>query len=118
MLGFLAVSLIFLDPLSFVVSASPGVDTGYAIYVGNHSHPNTIAFLGIPYAEPPVGEGRFRGPIPLNTSKLQQNKAMFDASNYPEFCIQGTTGNGDAGMSVPLKEHYNIHHSDYRWRWF
>ncbi|KAF8532038.1 alpha/beta-hydrolase, partial [Gautieria morchelliformis] len=83
-----------------LVSASasaPIVDTGYAIYVVNHSLPNMAAFLGIPYAEPPVGEQRFRAPIPLNTARLQRNKTVFDASSYPEFCIQGTTGNGDAG---------------------
>lgn len=78
----------------------PRVDTGYAVYLGNHSLPNTAAFLGIPYAEPPVGERRFRAPLPLDTSRLRSQKGTVDATKYPDFCIQGTTGGGDAGMTL------------------
>ncbi|KAF8576476.1 alpha/beta-hydrolase [Ramaria rubella] len=98
MFTLLAAALLSLVLSHFVASALvPTVDTGYAIYIGNHSRSNTAAFLGIPYAEPPTGEGRFRAPVPLDTAKLQQNKTIFDASEYPEFCVQGTTGSGDAG---------------------
>ncbi|KAF8525551.1 alpha/beta-hydrolase [Hysterangium stoloniferum] len=75
----------------------PTVDTGYAVYIGHNSLPNTAAFLGIPYAEPPVGERRWRAPTPLDTRKLEENKAVVDAATYPDFCVQGTTGGGDAG---------------------
>lgn len=88
------------------LGGAPRVDTGYAIYVGNHSRPNTAAFLGLPYAEPPVGEGRFRAPIPLDTEKLRSQKAVVDASQYPEFCVQGTTGNGDAGTFFFSRERF------------
>ncbi|TFK33466.1 Alpha/Beta hydrolase protein [Crucibulum laeve] len=74
------------------------VDTGYAKYLGNRSFPNTVAYLGIPYAEPPVGDRRFRAPLPLNTTRISQTiKGVVDATNNPEFCIQGTIGAGDAG---------------------
>ncbi|KAL0946091.1 hypothetical protein HGRIS_012357 [Hohenbuehelia grisea] len=75
------------------------IDLGYARYSGNRSFPNTIAFLGIPYAEPPVGDLRFRSPRPLNTSRISEQFRghNIDASEYPDFCVQGTTGGGDAG---------------------
>lgn len=70
------------------------VDTGYARYLGNHSYPNTVAYLGIPYAEPPVGDRRFRAPLPLNTDRMtaETKGAVIDATEYPDFCVQGTTG--------------------------
>ncbi|KAF7350824.1 Aldolase-II domain-containing protein [Mycena sanguinolenta] len=83
------------------VFSSPGnvVDTGYAQYRGNQSFPNTVAYLGIPYAEPPLGELRFRAPLPLNTSRVaaEAGGKVIDATTYPNFCIQGSTGAGDAG---------------------
>ncbi|KAF9550176.1 alpha/beta-hydrolase [Agrocybe pediades] len=88
---------------SVVSAASPStiVDAGYAKYQGNHSlaFPNTVSYLGIPYAEPPLGERRFRAPLPLNTARvaLETKGKVVDARSYPDFCIQGTTGGGDAG---------------------
>lgn len=75
------------------------VDTGYAKYQGNRTYQNTLAYLGIPYAEPPLGDLRFRAPLRLNTSRVRSESAgnVLDAKQYPEFCIQGTTGGGDAG---------------------
>ncbi|KAF8871765.1 Alpha/Beta hydrolase protein [Infundibulicybe gibba] len=75
------------------------VDAGYAKYLGNRTFPTTVAYLGIPYAEPPLGERRFRAALPLNTSRItaSANGKVIDATKYPDFCIQGTTGGGDAG---------------------
>jgi len=69
------------------------VDTGYAQYRGDHSYPNAVAYLGIPYAEPPVGDRRFRAPLPLNVTRvlLEANGVVVDATEYPDFCIQGIT---------------------------
>lgn len=88
--------------LAFVIPSGSQVgvvNTGYARYQGNRTLPNTVAYLGIPYAEPPVGNLRFRAPLPLNTTRLVLESAgkTIDATQYPEFCIQGTTGGGDAG---------------------
>ncbi len=68
------------------------VDTGYAKYLGNHTLPNTVAYLGIPYAEPPLAERRFRAPLPLNTTRVtvESGNQPIDARSYPDFCIQGT----------------------------
>ncbi|THU82033.1 alpha/beta-hydrolase [Dendrothele bispora CBS 962.96] len=75
------------------------VDTGYARYLGNRSFPNTVAYLGLPYAEPPLGERRFRAPIALNTTRVQSeaNGEVVDATRYPDFCVQGPIGGTDMG---------------------
>lgn len=73
------------------------VDTGYAKFRGNFTEPFSLAFLGVPYAEPPVGDLRFRTPVPLDTDKLRENDAIIDATSYPNFCVQGSIGEGDAG---------------------
>ncbi|KAG6894639.1 hypothetical protein C0992_005284 [Termitomyces sp. T32_za158] len=77
----------------------PIVDTGYAKYLGNRTFPNTVAYLGIPYAEPPLGERRFRAPLPLDITRVSReaNGSVINATTYPAFCIQGSTGLGDAG---------------------
>lgn len=70
------------------------VDTGYARYLGNRSFPNTVAYLGVPYAEPPLGDRRFRAPLPLDKARVAREAkgAVVDATKNPAFCIQGTTG--------------------------
>ncbi|CAL1709691.1 unnamed protein product [Somion occarium] len=75
------------------------VDLGYAKYAGNFTSPHSVAYLGLPYAEPPIGDRRFRAPLPLNTTRLrlQTGGRIVDATSYPDFCVQGTTGGGDAG---------------------
>lgn len=83
----------FLSPL---VHSTPVnvVDLGYASYKGNLSYPDVVAYLGLPYAEPPLDERRFRASLPLNISRIseQTHGGVVDATEYPEFCVQGSTG--------------------------
>lgn len=83
----------FLSLLCFA-TANNIVDLGFAKYRGNISNPNTVAYLGIPYAEPPTGDLRWRAPVPLNTARITRKArgAVLDAMSYPEFCVQGSTG--------------------------
>lgn len=93
--AFVVITSLFYQGYTFKLN-SPGdvIDTGYAKYHGNRTFPNTVAYLGIPYAEPPLGERRFRAPLPLNTTRISQSAkgTVIDATSYPNFCIQGTTG--------------------------
>ena len=79
---------------SRLVTANNVVDLGYAKYRGNLTFPDTVAYLGLPYAEPPTGERRWRAPLPLNTARVarQANGKVVDATSYPDFCVQGSTG--------------------------
>ena len=82
----------------FVVSSPQGdiVNTGYAKYLGNRSYTDTVAYLGIPYAEPPIGDLRFRAPLSLNkirvTLESESGGNVADSTQYPNFCIQGSLG--------------------------
>jgi carboxylesterase type B len=50
-------------------ASAPTVQVKNGTYVGVHSPEyNQDFFLGMPYAQPPVGNLRFRNPVPLNTS--------------------------------------------------
>lgn len=48
---------------------------------------NIEAFLGIPYAEPPVGPLRFSKPVP---KALWED--IYDASEFPPSCVQAIQG--------------------------
>ncbi len=77
------------------------VDLGYARYRGKLTFPNTVAHLGLPYAEPPLGDLRFRSPIALNTTRVQIEAGgnVVDATSYPDFCVQGSMSCESCPMS-------------------
>ena len=56
--------------------------TRTGVYVGEINK-KTIAFLGIPYAKPPVGERRWKAPEPL-----PESEAVYEAKNFGASAIQ------------------------------
>lgn len=82
----------------------PVVDVGYAAFAGNTTSPTgvangPVAFFGsIPYAQPPLGNLRFRAPQPLNEKSVA--KTVSDARNWGPPCMQrpAVTGIGSEGM--------------------
>lgn len=53
------------------------------------------AFLGIPYAKPPVGQLRFRNPEPADSWE-----GVKDASSYPNTCFQFPDTTFPGGINV------------------
>ena len=70
----------------------PVVDLGYAAFAGNSTSPsgvtnsNVTFFGGIPYAQPPVGDLRWRAPRTLNENTAAST--VTDARNWGNPCIQ------------------------------
>ena len=69
-------------PILGEYDADCAVKTRTGVYVGA-TYKGTVAYLGIPYAKPPVGELRWKAPEPLPTSE-----AVFEAKNFGASAIQ------------------------------
>ncbi|KAF5341404.1 hypothetical protein D9758_012276 [Tetrapyrgos nigripes] len=59
----------------------------------NESFHNTVSYLGIPYTVPPLGKFRFRNPVPLDQNRISHETGggIVNATEYPDFCVQGST---------------------------
>ncbi|KAF7514498.1 hypothetical protein G7054_g15263 [Neopestalotiopsis clavispora] len=63
---------------------APSASTKNGTYLGKTNvHYNQDEFLGIPYAQPPVGDLRFRGPASLNESWSEER----NATEYSPICV-------------------------------
>ena len=72
---------------SALESTTLKVHTNQGIIQGTHLNNEVSAFLGVPYAQPPVGDLRFRPPMPL-TSADKTNTTVLDASKFGAVCWQ------------------------------
>ena len=70
------------QPILGAYDAGLAVKTRTGVYVGE-KYKKTIAYLGIPYAKPPVGKRRWKAPEPLGEST-----AVFEAKNFGASAIQ------------------------------
>ncbi|KAJ7637392.1 Alpha/Beta hydrolase protein [Mycena polygramma] len=81
----------------------PVVDLGYAAYAGNTTSPTglengPVTFFGnIRYAEPPLGELRFRAPVQLNEGTMTSQ--VLDARDWGPPCIQNPAVVGSQMMN-------------------
>lgn len=70
----------------------PVVSVKYANFIGNTTSPvgapnGPVGFFGnIPYAQPPLGNLRFRAPQPLNENSA--SKELTDSRNWGPACVQ------------------------------
>ncbi|KAH7065374.1 carboxylesterase [Macrophomina phaseolina] len=79
------VSLLFAGAAALSNSSTPTAKTINGTYAGRHLPGwDQDAFLGIPFAQPPTGQLRFRWPQSLNTSFSE----VRDATTYGHNCIQ------------------------------
>ena len=76
----LFVALTFL--LVAACTREPAVKVAGETLVGKHDA-DVVAFLGVPYAEPPVGDLRWRAPQPLTSTVTQR-----DATQFAPACMQ------------------------------
>jgi len=68
-----------------ISAASPKAKTLNGTYIGKHvSSWNQDAFLGIPYAQPPTGDLRFKWPQSLSASFDEERTA----TEYGDSCMQ------------------------------
>ena len=65
----------------------PSVKLGSTVVNGVHEPNGIAAFLGLPFAEPPVGERRWARPVPW-----QSDGQSIDASNFAPACMQTDSG--------------------------
>lgn len=87
----------------------PVIDLGYAAFAGNSTSPegfensNVTFYGGIPYANPPIGELRWRAPQRLDENGTTAT-SVTDARNWGSPCIQNPAvvgiGSEGAGSDV------------------
>ena len=66
---------------------SPSVQLGDTVMTGVYETNGIAAFLGLPFAEPPVGERRWARPVPW-----QPAGQSIDASTFAPACMQTDSG--------------------------
>ena len=70
-------------------SAAPHFKLGAVTVFGKHVDENEVdEFLGLPFAEPPIGSNRWKPAVLLNN--FSANNQRYQATNFAPACMQGT----------------------------
>ena len=86
-------AVLFIQNAAVALATPPNATTLNGTYVGTYSEEyDQDFFLGMPFAQPPLGELRFAVPQSLNTSF----DGTRDATSYSSACI----GYGVSGMTA------------------
>jgi hypothetical protein len=92
-------------------SNNPVVDLGYAAFRGDTLESGVDFFGGVRYVKPPVGNLRWRAPVPLDERPIKK-KNVTDARAFGDICIQqpAQLGFGSDGKSsmLPLMQTMTI----------
>lgn len=71
----------------YIIQTTSGNLSGSCEHIKINTSPpsfsNVISWLGVPYAEPPTGENRFKKPVPI---KKRQN--LLNSKQWPNSCMQ------------------------------
>lgn len=100
-------------PPTLTSPLGPVVNLGYAAFAGNTTSPTGVQdgpvtfFGGIPYAEPPLGDLRWRAPKKLDEGRVTTN--VSDARGWGAPCIQrpAVLGVGSEGQLQPSHSRRN-----------
>ena len=104
--GFLSCLLFLQGTAALSSSLEPVIDLGYAAYAGNSTSPTGVSnspvtfFGGLPYAQPPLGDLRFRAERKLDETPLNHVQVV-DARSWGPPCIQqpAVVGVGSEGKT-------------------
>lgn len=83
---------------------NPVVELSYTKYEGHYNASTGINyFRGIPYAQPPVNELRWRKPQPIEYDKTLKGRTMPAIDSGPR-CYQAYPAEGENGAAAPAHE--------------